>query len=100
MKYGLSEQDFNIMNSVFLKNKKIELVKIFGSRAKGNYRYNSDIDLVIEGEISDIESQLILSELDELPLPYIFDIKVLNNINNADLIEHIKRVGKLIYIKK
>ncbi len=93
MKYGLSEQDFNIMNSVFLKNKKIELVKIFGSRAKGNYRYNSDIDLVIEGEISDIESQLILSELDELPLPYIFDIKVLNNINNADLIEHIKRVG-------
>ncbi len=100
MKYGLSEQDFNIMNSVFLKNKKIELVKIFGSRAKGNYRYNSDIDLVIEGEISDIESQLILSELDELPLPYIFDIKVLNNINNTDLIEHIKRVGKLIYIKK
>ena len=60
----------------------------------------TDIDLVIEGEISDIESQLILSELDELPLPYIFDIKVLNNINNADLIEHIKRVGKLIYIKK
>ena len=56
--------------------------------------------MVIEGEISDIESQLILSELDELPLPYIFDIKVLNNINNADLIEHIKRVGKLIYIKK
>ena len=100
MKYGLSEQDFSMINSVFLKNKKIELVKIFGSRAKGNYRYNSDIDLVIEGEISDIESQLILSELDELPLPYIFDIKVLNNINNADLIEHIKRVGKLIYIKK
>ncbi len=100
MKYGLSEQDFSMINSVFLKNKKIELVKIFGSRAKGNYRYNSDIDLVIEGEISDIESQLILSELDELPLPYIFDIKVLNNINNADLIEHTKRVGKLIYIKK
>lgn len=100
MKYGLSEQDFSMINSVFLKNKKIELVKIFGSRAKGNYRYNSDIDLVIEGEISDIESQLILSELDELPLPYIFDIKVFNNINNNDLIEHIKRVGKLIYIKK
>lgn len=99
MKYGLSEQDFNIMNSVFLKNKKIELVKIFGSCDKGNYSYNSDIDLVIEGEISDIESQLILSELDELPLPYIFDIKVLNNINNADLIEH-KKSGKLIYIKK
>ncbi len=99
MKCGLEEQQLKLINSVFSQNNKIKSVKVFGSRAKGNYRPNSDIDLAIDGEINDIEAQLILTQLDDLPLPYIFDVKVVKNINNADLVEHIKRVGISIYEK-
>lgn len=96
---GLSAKQLKLINSVFSKNKNIESVKIFGSRAKGNYRDNSDIDLAIDGEINDMETQLILSELDDLPLPYIFDVKLIKNINNSDLLDHIKRVAIVIYKK-
>jgi predicted nucleotidyltransferase len=97
MRFGLEEKQLELINSVFANNNKVKSVKIFGSRAKGNYHTNSDIDLAIEGEVDDKETQLILSELEELPLPYIFDVKAVKNINNIELINHIKRVGITIY---
>ena len=45
--FKFNKKDLEAINAVFLTNPKIESVKIFGSRAKGNYRKNSDIDLVL-----------------------------------------------------
>jgi len=42
----------------------------------------------------------IADELDQLPLPYQFDLSILNNITNPDLVDHIERVGVLFYQKK
>lgn len=67
---------------------------IYGSRAKGNYRTGSDIDLTIKGnEIPFAE----LMQIDDLMLPYTIDLSQYSQLDNADLIAHIDRVGKVVY---
>lgn len=70
---------------------------LFGSRAKGNARLNSDIDLALYGDLDDLTGERIGLEMDELPLPYLFDIKAVATLKNPALVEHIQRVGVEIY---
>jgi uncharacterized protein len=101
MKFGLSNENIQKINAVFEKYSALEKVLIFGSRAKGNYREGSDIDLSLFGEalfINDITE--IGSKLDELNLPYQFDLVLYSAITNPDFTEHINRVGKLFYEKQ
>ncbi|MEI6790058.1 MAG: nucleotidyltransferase domain-containing protein [Myxococcaceae bacterium] len=74
----------------------IESVKIYGSRAKGNYRNGSDIDLALIGDQVSLQTVLRLAtQLDDLDLPYEFDLCVYHQINNLDFKDHIDRVGIL-----
>ncbi|MFI5201714.1 MAG: nucleotidyltransferase family protein [Candidatus Kapaibacterium sp.] len=73
--------------------------KIFGSRAKGNYRPSSDIDLVLWGNISRNILAGIAGELEELPLPYKFDVEAYDSIRHEPLREHIERAGKMFYAR-
>ena len=100
MSFGLSEQEKALITGIFERYPNIEQVKIFGSRAKGNFRSNSDIDLVLWGQISISQLARIAGELDELPLPYTFDIKVYEKIRRQSLSEHIHRVGKTFYERR
>lgn len=70
---------------------------IFGSRAKGNFRNNSDVDLVFFGNINLKILNQINIELDHLLLPYTFDLLIFKNLDNQEIKEHIKRCGKLFY---
>lgn len=81
---------------------KVEEVLIFGSRAKGNYKKSSDIDLALIGkEVDDTLSNHIHGILeDEIPLPYKFDIVNYAAISNPDFTDHIKRVGIVFYKKQ
>lgn len=97
---GLSERDLEAIKLVFHAHSKIDSVKIFGSRAKGNHRKNSDIDLAIIGNIDSFEMEVVSSELEDLPLPYKFDAKALNQIISTELLEHINRIGVTIYDSK
>ena len=72
----------------------LEWVKVYGSRAKGNYKPNSDIDLAFKVRGSEDPSARILSALDDLPTPYHFDVTNIDRIRNLDLLEHIERVGQ------
>jgi len=68
------------------------------SEPKGNYRKGSDIDLVLKGKNLTINDVLKLEDdLDELLLPYLFDISILHHIKNPDLLGHIERIGKIFY---
>jgi predicted nucleotidyltransferase len=101
MKYGLKEDVISLINEVFAKYPQIERAVIYGSRAKGNFKNGSDIDLTLEGyelNLSVINS--LLNEVDDLLLPYTFDVSIFKQISNADLIEHIERVGKIFYEKQ
>ena len=100
MKFGLKEQTINKIIKVFQSFPEIEQVILYGSRAKATNKPGSDIDLTIKGK--NLNLQLINKidlELDDLLLAYTFDISIYNQIDNSDLLEHIKRVGKDFYIK-
>jgi predicted nucleotidyltransferase len=96
---GLEENELQIINSVFACHPNISSVKIFGSRAKGNFRSNSDVDLALFGKIDYLEAEEIKMKLDELDLPYLFDVKIFDKITNKDLRNHINRVGIFLYLK-
>ncbi len=99
--FGLSEKVINCIHSVLTNYPSITKAVLYGSRAKGNYKEGSDIDLVLLGDnISLSELKNIYDELDELLLPYTFDISVYKNLKNNDLKEHIDRVGKEFYTKR
>jgi len=66
---------------------------IFGSRAKGNYRYHSDIDICVFGAKDSGIVGHLLTELDELPMPYQFDVAAYEFLASLTLRAHIDRVG-------
>ena len=100
-KFGLKEITIARINAVFTGHPQVEQVLLYGSRAKGNYRNGSDIDLTIKGETVTLsELMKIETELDDLLLPYKIDLSLLHKINDPDLIDHIKRVGAVFYDRK
>ena len=100
MKYGLAHTDVETICSVFARYPQIERVLLYGSRAKGNYHQGSDIDLTLIGEGLDLDKQLqIENDLDDLLLPYKMDVSIHSHIENAELLDHINRVGIIFYEK-
>ena len=99
-RFGLKEATINKIIAVFEKYTQIDKILLYGSRAKGNYRNGSDIDLTLIGDQLNY-SQLsgIESDIDDLFLPYSFDISIFKDIDNPDLVEHINRVGVVLYEK-
>ena len=100
MKFGLKDETITKISSVLADFPQVDEVIIYGSRAKGNYRNGSDIDLTIKG--SDLNLHVlnqISLKLDDLLLPYTFDISIFRHISNPDLVEHIERVGQSFYKK-
>lgn len=99
--FGLDSKTIEKINSVFSKKSRIESARLYGSRAKGNYRPNSDIDLTLIGK--NLDTTLLFkveNELDDLLLPYSIDLSILDQIENKELVEHIKRSGIEFYSKK
>lgn len=100
-KFGLKQTTIDKINGVFSGHPQIEQVILYGSRAKGNYRGGSDIDLTIKGEAVTLTQLLkIETELDDLLLPYKIDLSLLHKIDDPDLIDHIRRVGIVFYDKQ
>lgn len=92
--YGLPEKDLESVISIIRNNFKVDEIILFGSRAKGNFEKGSDVDIAIKGKELILNDLLNISiEVDELLLPYNFDILIYNRIEENDLIDHIKRVG-------
>lgn len=99
--FGLSQLTLDKLCAVFKKHDAIESVVIYGSRAKGNYKPGSDIDLTLKGVVMPfLELMQIEDQIDDLYLPYMIDLSQYEKLTNRDLIEHIDRVGVKIYDKK
>ena len=98
--FGLTQATLDKLNSIFVQHRAIGSVLIYGSRAKGNYRPGSDIDLTIKGdEIPFAEFMRIEDQIDDLMLPYSVDLSQYRQIGNAELIAYIDRVGVAIYAR-
>ena len=99
MQYGLPEKTLATLNSIFRNYPGIKQVLLYGSRAKGNYRNGSDIDLTIKtGEGFTFSDLLhIAGDFDDSDMPYLVDVSIYEMLTNADLKAHIDRVGKVLY---
>ena len=99
--FGLSIDTINKLCTVFSKYSEIEEAIIYGSRAKGNYKNGSDIDLTLIGS-SDLNLTTlgkIMTGIDDLLLPYTEDLFLYNYLNDPDILDHIRRAGKIFYKK-
>ncbi|MBC8054424.1 MAG: nucleotidyltransferase domain-containing protein [Sphingobacteriaceae bacterium] len=100
MKFGLKEEVIEKINAVFNQFPQIEKVILYGSRAKGNYRNGSDIDLTLIGEGLNLDLlNKVDIKIDDLLLAYSFDISIYKQISNPDLVAHIERIGQVFYEK-
>ena len=97
--YGIYDRSFNLMLDCVSKVEEVEEAIIFGSRAMGNYKKGSDIDLVLKGKNLnyDLVSRIsgILNE--DLPIPYFFDVLFYSSIKSKELVKHIDTEGKVIF---
>ena len=99
MAFGLTEKDIELIRSAIGAHPEIEEVLVFGSRAMGNHKNGSDVDLAVRGTgvslrtISRLGTQLN----EELPLPYQFDVIDYASIDTRALTEHIDSFGKVLF---
>ena len=99
--FGLPAAAINAMCHVLSQYPQIERAIVYGSRAKGNYRSGSDLDLTLDGPaLTYTDLMHIETALDDLMLPLKIDLSLLSHIHNPDLLDHIARVGKPLWIKK
>ena len=98
---GLFEIDIRQMISSFKAHESIEEVILFGSRAKGNFKNGSDIDLALKGDKLKLDDLLNLSlDLDELYLPYKIDMIIYHHIDNQEFTDHIRRIGITLFKRR
>ena len=98
MNHGLPDRTISELHSVLAKHPEVERAVLYGSRAKGNYKPGSDIDLTLFGAgLTWTTMTRVAGEMDELPTPYMVDVSIYDQLNNDALKEHIDRVGMVIY---
>ncbi len=97
--FGLNDAEQELIRGVLRRHRAVTAAKLFGSRAKGTAGPASDIDLALWGELPASLMARIAGELEELPLPYTFDVQAYNAIQHAPLREHIDRVGRGFYVR-
>ncbi|UOD51499.1 nucleotidyltransferase domain-containing protein [Orrella daihaiensis] len=95
--YGLLANDLEKMREVFERYPQVNRVILYGSRAKGNFKPGSDIDMTLEAKMDSQTYGQLLTDLDDLLLPYQIDLSLYHQLQNPELISHINRVGKVLY---
>jgi uncharacterized protein len=97
--FGLKAHNVEEIKSIIGQFSEVKVAKIFGSRAKGNYKNGSDVDIALYGENMSNEIALKISGIlnEDTIMPYHFDILSYNNLKNTDLVSHIDKVGQILY---
>ncbi|MDY6823907.1 MAG: nucleotidyltransferase domain-containing protein [Thermodesulfobacteriota bacterium] len=99
--FGMQKEVLARIVEVLKRNPHIDEAILYGSRAKDSHREGSDVDLVLKGQHLNLrEMNKLHLELDDLMLPYTFDLSIYHRLNDQELIDHINRVGKRIYKKE
>ncbi|MDZ7752572.1 MAG: nucleotidyltransferase domain-containing protein [Gammaproteobacteria bacterium] len=95
--FGIPEADYRRAREVLARHPCVTAAMVYGSRATGRHRPGSDIDLALVGAISREELLAIAAELDDLLLPYTFDLSLLDHIRDPRLRAHIETDGRVFY---
>ena len=92
MKYGLTEDVYNKIKQVIKNNSKYKFL-LFGSRARGDYKSTSDIDLAIKEKVTRDDQYKIMNEIDLLNIIYKVDLVFIDENTKKELLESINRDG-------
>ena len=92
---GINQKAINEIVS-YAKMYNVDRVVLFGSRARGDYKKTSDIDLAFWGGRS---TDFILAVDEETNTLLSFDIVDMEKCSNEELIASITMEGKMIYEK-
>ena len=92
MKYGLADRSYQKIKEVVDKYSNYEFI-VFGSRARGDYKNGSDLDLAVKGEIDEEQYYKILNSFDLLDIPYMIDIVFINKVKKQELLDAIEKDG-------
>lgn len=99
--FGLKSSDIDAIQAILKTHPNVDQVHIYGSRAKGNFKPGSDIDLCLFGSKLDLSELLqIDQEIDDLLLPYKCDLSLFDAIDHQSLKTHILDAGQLFYEKR
>ena len=100
MLYGLTDTQIEAIKKICSQHPEVEQAIIFGSRAKGNFKPASDIDMALKGAaLNGTVLNKISNAFDDSALPYTFDLVLFQQIANKELIDYIERVGKILFEK-
>jgi predicted nucleotidyltransferase len=98
MEFGLSDATLSTVRAILRGHPEVDKAIVYGSRAKGNHKAGSDIDLALVGSALDFDSLgSIAGDLDDSDIPYKVDLSILADIANRNLVDHIQRVGLVFY---
>ena len=100
-RFGLPVTTVQKICGVLARHPQVEQAVLYGSRAKGNFKNGSDIDLTLQGSgLVHHDLPKVMDELDDLLLPYTIDLSLFASLTHPELIDHIRRVGVVFYEKK
>ena len=93
---GIKNSELESIKSVFEREAHVTSAILFGSRALGTYKNGSDIDIALKGNISHRNWLDLMIKIDDLDLPYKFDLILFEKIKSPELLAHINGIGKII----
>lgn len=98
--FGLTSKDIDLIVKVLQLHPDVEEAIVFGSRAMGNYKPGSDMDIALKGSLlSDTRADILVELNERMPLPYKFDVVVYDDISHEPFKERIDHCGKVLYRK-
>ena len=96
MRFGLTERSFEKIEKVIAKYAQCTF-KVFGSRARGDYKNGSDIDIAIINDVDEKKKFQIMNDFDMLDIPYMVDLVFTKDVTKKELLESIERDGVNFY---
>ena len=98
MNYGLNDIEIQALRNLLASVPEVEEAIIYGSRARGTNRLASDIDLTLKGDdLTYLQLALLDEKIDDLYLPYFVDLSLYSMLKTPELLESIRREGKVFY---
>lgn len=99
MRFGLKDSLLNEMVSVLKENAKIKKAVIFGSRARGDFKAASDVDIAVyaDSSLTSEELNIIRTRIDEIDCIYKFDIVDVNGLDKKAMLENIENEGVTLF---
>ena len=96
--YGIDLKTWKQLLDLCYSFSKVNKIILYGSRARGDFRQGSDIDLAIDAPLmTSIEFAKLWNDIDDLPVLYTFDVVHLQGLTNKDLITAINHDGIKIH---